>query len=265
VTDPEERILKEMNFKNVSSGYIRFSYWVEPQEFSRLERELGSKFAVSACEKVVCETLRHNIQIGYALPGTWNLLCKRQSSWYRASPKADKVLLVSSFELGSYGLNLETVILSSNFKPPCVPSIGDQLELVNSSRYQSMRPSEWEDVSEQDRDRIIRQARTAGVRDSIEHILLSSSANHANFLDPRYFVQRDFEKVPYSIGKSGNVCSACLEFFNIIGSEFQTKMVVPCIGAVLYAGMCANGYYEVKNMAFSGDKVPANPETKGNS
>lgn len=232
----------------MSNRYVKFTYWVEPQEFPRLAETLGSRSVLHAAQRVICEPLRHNIEIGYAFPDTWNLLCKRQGSWYRASSKTNKILVVSSFELGDYGLPLETVIVGSNFRPPFVPGIDEQSELVKSGRYTSMRPSEWEHVSERDKDRIMRQAKAVGVRDSIEHILLSRSANHGNFLEPRYYVQNNFEIVPYSIGKSGNVCSSCLEFFNIIGSEFQTKMVVPCAGAVLYASMRANRYYEVKSM-----------------
>jgi hypothetical protein len=50
------------------------------------------------------------------------------------------------------------------------------------------------------------------------------------------------------IGKTKEVCSACLEFFNIIGGNFRKKFVVPCPGAVLFAGMSVNQYYQVETI-----------------
>ena len=50
---------------------------------------------------------------------------------------------------------------------------------------------------------------------------------------------------PYSIAKTARVCSACLQFFNIIGRQFREKYVVPCPGASLFAGMAVNKYYRV--------------------
>lgn len=50
---------------------------------------------------------------------------------------------------------------------------------------------------------------------------------------------------PLSKRISNGICSACLEFFNIIGSRLVKKLVVPGPGAVLFAGMAPNRYYEV--------------------
>ncbi len=63
------------------------------------------------------------------------------------------------------------------------------------------------------------------------------------------FIDSEEGPVPYSIGTTKQVCSACLEFFNIIGANFRKKLVVPCPGAVLYAGMSVNTYYEVKTIS----------------
>jgi hypothetical protein len=228
--------------------YKRFCYWLECEEFSRLVEAVGNKFVLHRAQKAFCEPLRRDVQIGYALPNVWNILCRRQSSWYRASAKANKILLVSAFELGEYGLEPETMIFDSRFRPPLLPGLKEQMELVQLKRYTDMRPDEWEQITEADEERIIRHARGMGIRDSLDQILLSRSANHANFLEPRYYLREAEHILPYSIGKSGNVCSACLQFFNIIGSEFRTKLVVPCAGAVIYAGMRVNRYYEVRSL-----------------
>jgi hypothetical protein len=58
-------------------------------------------------------------------------------------------------------------------------------------------------------------------------------------------LEGDFCPVPYSIDKTSQICSACLEYFNIIGANFSKKYLVPCPGAVLFCGMAANRYYEV--------------------
>ena len=52
--------------------------------------------------------------------------------------------------------------------------------------------------------------------------------------------------VPYSISDSIHVCSSCLEFFNILGKQWPVKYVVPCIGAVQFAHLPMDQYFEVK-------------------
>jgi hypothetical protein len=70
-------------------------------------------------------------------------------------------------------------------------------------------------------------------------------ANHANFIEPIYYLETDQGPAPYSIARTKFVCSACLELFNIIGADWKRKLVVPCPGAALFAGMATNRYYEV--------------------
>ena len=62
---------------------------------------------------------------------------------------------------------------------------------------------------------------------SYEELFIKHCANHANFIEPEYYI-KDEEPIPYSIGKTTHICSACLEFFNIIGSKWKKKLVVPC-------------------------------------
>jgi hypothetical protein len=51
--------------------------------------------------------------------------------------------------------------------------------------------------------------------------------------------------ITFSIDKISYMCSACLGLFNNIGFQFRKELVVPCTGAVLFAGMASNRYYEV--------------------
>ena len=88
---------------------------------------------------------------------------------------------------------------------------------------------------------------------TFEELFVGHCANHANFIEPAYQVLEEDRPVPYSLGKTRTVCSACLEFYNIIGSPLSKKnmwfpargRMVPCPGAVLFAGMVPNHYYEV--------------------
>ncbi len=233
----------------MSRVYVRYAYWLDPIEWHRFEGKLAEQLDARAAKEYICEALRPSVKLGYVLPNVWSRACNRQGSWYRASSKAGKTLVVSSTELDFPGTCPETVIQTSNFVAPSRPGAEEQHDLVRSARYLAAKPFEWDLISSKEKDRITRHARLMGVRDSIEDILLSRSANHANFLEPCHYVMEDSETIPYSIGKSGKVCSSCLEFFNIIGSEFPTKLVVPCAGMVLYGGMRANRYYRVKSPA----------------
>ena len=79
-----------------------------------------------------------------------------------------------------------------------------------------------------------------------EKIFAHHSANHANFIDPKYFATLNGCMVPYSIADSLHVCSSCLEFFNILGEQWPVKYVIPCIGAVRFAHLPMDQYFEVK-------------------
>lgn len=120
------------------------------------------------------------------------------------------------------------------------------MALIRQESYQQARPDEWEDIHGEDPQLNEKWLRIMGVRGiTYEELFVTHCANHANFLEPSYFIVQEDGPVPYSIDKTTHICSACLEFFNIIGSQFKKKLVVPCPGAVLFAGMAPNRYYEV--------------------
>jgi hypothetical protein len=76
-------------------------------------------------------------------------------------------------------------------------------------------------------------------------IILNHSANRANFVDPKFFNDMNGRKVPYSIANSIQVCSSCLEFFNLLGSRWPVKYVVSCIGTVQFAKLPIDDYFKV--------------------
>ena len=64
------------------------------------------------------------------------------------------------------------------------------------------------------------------------------------------------ETVPYSIDLSERLCSCCLELYNVLGRKFRKKLVRPCLGALFFARMERDRYYEVIALG-SGTAEPA--------
>ncbi|MCU0578570.1 MAG: hypothetical protein MUF69_03395 [Desulfobacterota bacterium] len=175
-------------------------------------------------KKAVCLPLSRRVDVGLVSPAAWETydLCRRQFSWYRQSPRAGQTLVVSSLPLPDIAPAPDVVIRNGSFRPPRLPTPEEQRALMQRASYREARPEEWENIGAVDREE---QARWLN--------------------EPAYQVLEEGLPVPYSLGKTRTVCSACLEFYNIIGSVFPKKYVVPCPGAVLFAGMVPNHYYEV--------------------
>jgi hypothetical protein len=220
-----------------------------PPEFARLKEALAEKGVEPVrTKKAVCLPLSLDLSIAFVEPQVWEEydLCRRQLSWYRASPFSQRILLVSSVALDDYGLHPETIIRDSPFRTRNFPDRASQLRLIARESYRKSRPEVWEAIAQDDPDQQKRWLKVMGLGHmSYEALFVGHCANHANFLEPEYYVVEGEEKVPYSIARTPYVCSACLEFYNIIGSEHKKKYVVPCPGAVLFAGMAASRYYEV--------------------
>ncbi len=197
--------------------------------------------------KAVCVPLSGKMDMGYVSPDSWekDSLCRRQLSWYGTSPYAGQTLLISSRSLTSWGLTETTRIRSSKFRCRKFPDRKEQMALLERKSYQSAKPAAWDRIDQQEKDRNDRWLKVMGIHgQSYEELFLTHCANHANFIEPEYYL-KDEEPVPYSLGKTTHICSACLEFFNIIGGRWKKKLVVPCPGAVLFAGLAPNRYYEV--------------------
>jgi hypothetical protein len=173
-------------------------------------------------------------------------LCKRPLSWYWTSPFAGKYLIISSTPLDRFGFTGPIILKKVTFRPPRLPERKDLLRLTSHPNYMSTKPAEWDDLDAEDPARQDRWLKVMGIRDkTYRELFLTHCANHANFIEPEYFVKEGGAVVPYSIAKTREVCSACLEFFNIIGREYKKKLVVPCPGAVIFAGLPVNAYIEV--------------------
>ena len=251
----EERFGKGWRRKK-KTAYEKYVYWLEHRDFLSLRSILDQKgSAITEAKKAVCVPLSKNVQIGFVAPDAWQKyeLCKRQLSWYRGSSHAGQFLVVSSFELDDHGLTPEAVIKQSRFRASSLPGREEKLQMIESSKYQQAKPSEWENIASEDPDLHDKWLKIMGVRGvSYEEVFISHCANHANFIEPVYFKNNQDGMVPYSIAKTSYICSACLELYNIIGSDFRKKMVVPCPGAVLFAGLSVNRYFEVTTIKRKG-------------
>ena len=161
---------------------------------------------------------------------------------------AEKFLIVSNFPMNPFDLEGPIIIKESDFKPDHFRKSDELSQLIRSEEYQKRKPSEWDKPDPLEREsyrRWFERSRTNENFD-IDKILMIHSANHANFIDPKFFVNRNGKKVPYSIADSIYVCSSCLEFFNVLGNQWSLKYVVPCIGAVQFAHLPIDHYFEVR-------------------
>jgi len=199
--------------------------------------------------KAVCVPLSRGIEIGFVPRDGWSkyALCRRQLTWFHPdSPYYGQVLVISSRRIEAIDRSPGVVIRECRFRRPEVPDRTGQLRLIDRKSYQQARPEAWEDISGEDPEVQERWLKIMGLRGvTYDELFITHCANHANFIEPVYFHREGNRTVPYSIAKTTHICSACLEFYNIIGSQFQKKLVVPCPGAVLFAGMAPNRYYEV--------------------
>jgi hypothetical protein len=230
-------------------GYKKFCYWVDFHRLKAVRSNLeGTKIDLPDESRIPCRVLRASKEIIYLLPSAWDGFCKRRTSWYRKSNMAGKFLIVSNSPLDVPDLESPIIIAGSNFMPDRRPNPDEIFQLVRSKEYQKRKPSEWDKPDPLERDFYQRWFERQQRKEpfDFDKILLSHSANHANFLDPKFFTNLNGTMVPYSIADSIYVCSSCLEFFNILGSQWPTKYVVPCIGAVQFAHLPIDQYFEVK-------------------
>ena len=236
--------------------YRKHVYWLSEDDFAGIKRELEAKGILPhRARKAVCVPLAWDLEVGYVPAGSWERygLCKRQLSWHAQSPYAGQVLMVSSKPMKS----LEpTCIITERkkFKPPSLPDRDEKLALLARPSYRETRPQVWEDIAAEDPQQQERWMRVMGIRGvSFADLFIGHCAVHANFIAPAFYVEEDGLRVPYSLGKTLEICSACLEYYGIIGGQHRRKLVAPCPGAVLFAGLAVNRYYEVTCPGAAGD------------
>ena len=233
-------------------NYQKFIYWLDPDRFLHLKATLKERGNWrDTPQKAVCVPLTPDVKFGYVLPETWKTfgLCKRQLSWYATSIRSGLVLVVSDHELEGHEDVLSAIIRPSAFELKTVPDEDEKLRLIASEAYQRQKPAKWEDIASEYPGKLDKWMKIMGLEDiSFEALFITHCANHANFIDPVYVTGNDSGPIPYSIDKTKFICSACLEIYNIIGENHHKKLVVPCPGAVKFAGLPRDCYFEVVSM-----------------
>ncbi|MFZ0448973.1 MAG: hypothetical protein WAL98_06995 [Desulfatiglandaceae bacterium] len=234
--------------KHNAEKYIKHIYWLTGKEEEGLRRQLADRnINMKSAKGIVCHPLDPINKISSVAPAVWSDTCARQGSWYRNSTKSGLYLIISSFELDGYQARHAAILTASDFTPPRLATPEDKKVLIEDSLFREKMPEEWQHIGETEKRIYLRWARRLGSEvDDYGFLYLSHSANHANFLSPRFFVRDGEGMIPYSIDRSAHLCSCCVELFQILGGNYQKKMVAPCPGATIFARLKPDQYLLVE-------------------
>lgn len=234
--------------KGRSGDYIKHVYWLNGEEEDRLRRELINRnIRLKSAKGIVCTPLDVVNKISSVAPSVWSDTCKRQGSWYRRSGKNGLYLIVSSFPLEDYRDKRQAVITESDFVPPRLATVEDKEALLRTPLLKKKIPPEWAHIEELEKRIYLRWAGRLGSHvERYGFLYLSHTANHANFITPRFFVRDGKGIIPYSIDRSAHLCSCCAELFQILGGEYPKKLVAPCPGATIFARLKPDRYLLVE-------------------
>jgi hypothetical protein len=212
------------------SSYIRHLYWLDPAQHAAVIEELRrDRGRVYRVRQQPCEALYPRRELALVEPGAWDLRCRRQGSWYRASARNGHFLLVSSTARNE--LPLLGIITLEPFTPPRLARDPDVVEMLSDPRLPDILPAGWGEFSPWEAEAIRRYLSDQGIERSLQEVFGYYTVNHLNFLFPRFFVEsREHGIVPYSVQETALVCSACVELFGIVGTGFELKYLTACPG-----------------------------------
>ena len=233
---------------NINLVYKKHVYWLTEAEEVQLREELASqRIKIRSAKGIVCAPLDEINKISSVAPHVWDDTCARQGSWYRASDKNGLYLVISSFELNGYEDKKAATLTRSEFDPPRLASTEEKHDLIHDPEFVNQIPPEWRTVDEMEKRIYLRWARRLGSDvEDYDSLYLSHTANHANFIKPRLFIEENHSIIPYSIDRSAHLCSCCLELFQVQGSQYTKKLVAPCPGAVIFARLKPDQYLLVE-------------------
>ena len=212
------------------SPFVKYLYWLDPARQGEAIEELRrDRRGVYRVRQQPCEALYPRRDLVLVEPRAWDLRCRRQGSWYRASPRSGHFLLVTGSP--SPRFPLWGSVSLEEFRPPRVAADADVLELLSDPCLPEVAPPGWGDFSPWEEEALREFLREQGVEMSLQKVFCYYTANHLNFVRPRFFVESGGNPVvPYSIQDRALVCSACVELFGILGGEFGLKYLAPCPG-----------------------------------
>jgi len=235
-------------------AYVKHVYWLTSEEERGLREDLASEgIPLKSAKGIVCAPLDPLNKVTSVAPEVWNETCARQGSWYRRSDKNGLYLVVSAFDLEGYEHGKAAVITESDFVPPRLADEADKKALLQDPAVKARIPAEWKAPGEMEKRIYLRWARRMGSDvEDYDDLYLSHTANHANFIRPRFFVREGKGVIPYSIDRTAHLCSCCVELFQILGEEYKKKLVAPCPGAVIFARLKKDRYLSVQRARPSG-------------
>jgi len=226
---------------------VKHIYWLTEEKEGQLKRTLAERgIKLKSGKAVVCPGLDEITKIISVAPKVWSGTCQRQGSWYKRSAKNGLYLIISSFDLEGFEPYKQAVITRSDFILPNPATRKEKQEMIEDEGFRPSVPKEWYEVSDFEKRLWIRWARRLGSEDDWDTLFLTHTANHANFTKPRFFLEDDGHIIPYSIDRSANLCSCCLELFGVIGEEWKKKLVAPCSGAVVFSRLEKDRYLLVE-------------------
>lgn len=227
--------------------YVKHIYWLTEEQEGQLKTILAErKIKLKAGKAVVCPGLDEINKIISVAPEVWNGTCKRQGSWYWRSDKKDLYLIISSFDLEGFEPYKQAVLTVSDFRLPRPATRPEKQDMLEDEEFRPSVPKEWYEVSDFEKRLWIRWARRLGSDADWDLLFLTHTANHANFSKPRFFIEEDGCIIPYSIDRSANLCSCCLELFGVLGEKWKKKLVAPCSGAVVFSRLEKDRYLLVE-------------------
>jgi len=118
--------------------------------------------------------------------------------------------------------------------------------MVEDEQFKPFVPREWYIIADLEKRIWMRWARKLGSDEDWDSLFLTHTACHANFIKPQFYIESNGQKIPYSIDRSANLCSCCLELFQVIGDTLSKKLVAPCAGAVIFSRLPKDRYLMVE-------------------
>ncbi|RPI79074.1 MAG: hypothetical protein EHM45_04265 [Desulfobacteraceae bacterium] len=229
--------------------YKKYTYWLTREEELSLRESLAATgIKLKSAKGVTCTPLDELTKIASVAPEVWDDHCSRAGAWYKRSAKNGLFLIVSSFELLNLANHSNTVISAGAFTPPRTITPEEEKKLIQTPEFMAKMPATWEKATENEKKIYLRWAHKLGSKiENFDALGRIHSANHANFIQPRFYIERNSLVIPYSLDRSAHLCSCCLELYNILGQDFRKKLVRPCPGAVFYARLEPDRYFLVES------------------
>lgn len=227
----------------------KYCYFFDTDRFNLLMQDLKTRNITPAeAKQNPCEILKDDI--GFAAPAVWQVICKHDAlPWYEQSQKSGRYLVLSSADLGDgYRDSLETVFEPVDFVPTDFPSEEDIKEMAQDPEYLSKEPAKWKDFPQTMGCQIAKGIGGLTKDNTLtwDRLFTTWTANHSNFVKPRFRADQSFSNAPYAIADSYHISSCCAELFNLIESKEFVLLVRPCTGALMLKVLEKDRYYRVR-------------------